>query len=104
MNTSDMFLQENQNVEPNYRNFNLLPDLFVEEATPNAEKKTSRRFNNLNENQLDNIVVNAESKRTRNNTKWAITTFEGNLVALLNKAFRSVWVLSFVFELFELKH
>ena len=47
------------------------------EVNPDSAKSAAR-FATLNEKDLGEIVTNAEAKGTKRNTKWIVSTIEGN--------------------------
>ena len=42
-----------------------------------VENETPRRFATVNESGLDEIVDNAQAKKTKKSTKWAMSVFQG---------------------------
>ena len=67
--------------------FNLLAAFDLEEFRNEAsgeqnhieESNKKRRFADMGNHDLDNIVTNSQAKRTKKSTQWAVSVFTGQL-------------------------
>jgi hypothetical protein len=49
----------------------------IQQNEANKKEKGSKRFAEIGESDLDELAINRNSKRTRNQTTWAVSIFKG---------------------------
>jgi len=49
------------------------------EATASTESSTTTRFANLSETELQKILLDKQSERTKKTTNWCVSTFKGKV-------------------------
>ena len=54
-----------------------LPDKNTEPRPVIGNQKNNQRFVNMSSAEIDEVITRAETKNTKDNTKWAIRVFEG---------------------------
>ena len=67
----DVLLPHNKNLEPNSKK----ESLNTETEEERSSKK--RRFADVENEELDSIVENAQAKKTKQATQWAVSVFTG---------------------------
>ena len=73
----------------NSTNYTMLESEISEQVTDentepaNSNIKINQRFVNMSSAEIDEIIKKAETKNTKENTKWAVRVFEGKFYDLL---------------------
>ena len=58
------------------------PTKLVMKTVSNATTLTSKDLKNMSSDAIDDIITKAETKKTKESTKWAIRVFEGEFFIL----------------------
>lgn len=79
-------------------------DVFQWPSTETENKKQTSRFASLSSQELDSVVAERHSKKTKQATNWSVSTFKGTILKILNILIKAIGNVCAVKKPLECKH